>query len=63
MSLYLYIVFGLIALFRVTVLLISKNNEKKLILTLRYKEKPSNGDRLQLWLHANSGSGVVYVRY
>lgn len=32
MSLYLYIVFGLIALFRVTVLLISKNNEKKLIL-------------------------------
>lgn len=32
-------------------------------LTLRYKEKPSNGDQLQLWLHANSGSGVVYVRY
>lgn len=31
MSLYLYIVFGLIALFRVTVLVISNNNEKKLI--------------------------------
>ena len=32
-------------------------------LLLHYKERSSNEDQLQLWLHANSESGVVYIRY
>lgn len=55
MSLYLYIVFGLIALFRVTVLLISKNNEKKLIL-LGGKEYGKLVSKLLAILHTLFGS-------